>query len=104
MVYSLLMIEIEQTAVFSEWVERLRDSRARVKIVARIKRLSFGNFGDAAPVGAGVSELRIHYGPGYRVYLVKTGERLIVLLCGGDKSTQEKDIKLAKKMAKELED
>lgn len=104
MVYSLPMIEVAQTEAFLDWLSGLRDSRARTKVVARIKRLAFGNSGDIAPVGEGVSELRIHYGPGYRVYLVQRGSKFVILLCGGDKSSQERDIKLAKKMAKELED
>lgn len=82
----------------------LRDRRARGKIAARIDRLALGNPGDVAPVGEGVSELRIHYGPGYRVYFVKRGRTLIVLLCGGDKSTQTKDVKAAKTLAANLED
>lgn len=82
----------------------LRDRRARAKIAARIDRLAFGNQGDVAPVGEGVSELRIHYGPGYRVYFVRRGKMLIVLLYGGDKDTQAKDIKAAKIIAAQLED
>jgi len=82
----------------------LRDHRAGAKIAARIDRLAFGNPGDVRPVGGGISELRIHYGPGYRVYFVKRGSTLILLLCGGDKSTQTKDIKAAKKLAANLED
>jgi putative addiction module killer protein len=82
----------------------LRDHRARAKIAARIDRLALGNPGDVAPVGEGVSELRIHYGPGYRVYFIKRGQTLIILLCGGDKSTQTKDIKAAKILAAKFED
>lgn len=82
----------------------LRDRPARGKIAARIDRLALGNPGDVAPVGEGVSELRIHYGPGYRVYFVKRGRTLIALLCGGDKSTQTKDVKAAKTLAANLED
>lgn len=82
----------------------LRDHRARAKIAARIDRLALGNPGDVGPVGEGVSELRIHYGPGYRVYFVKRGRTLIVLLCGGDKSSQAKDIKAARALAANLED
>jgi len=85
-------------------MERLRDDRARAKIAARIDRLALGNPGDVEPVGDGVSELRIHYGPGYRVYFIRRGEAVIVLLCGGDKSTQAKDIKTAKMLASGLED
>ena len=83
---------------------RLRDHRARAKIAARIDRLAHGNPGDVEPVGEGVSELRVHYGPGYRVYFVRRGNALIILLCGGDKATQAKDIKSAKALAVNLED
>jgi putative addiction module killer protein len=82
----------------------LRDIRARAKIVQRIDRLSLGNPGDAAPVGQGVSELRIHYGAGYRIYFVQRGEELVLLLCGGDKNSHGSDIAFAKKLASELED
>ena len=82
----------------------LPDHRARAKIAARIDRLAVRNPGDVAPVGEGISELRIHYGPGYRVYFVSRGKTLIVLLCRGDKSTQTKDIKTAKLLAASLED
>ena len=82
----------------------LRDHRAKAKIAARIDRLAFGNPGDVRPVGEGISELRIDYGPGYRVYFVKRGNAVIVLLCGGDKSAQTKDIKAAKTLAANLED
>jgi len=95
------VIEIRETDVFSSWLQALRDSRAKAKIAARIQRLAFGNPGDVRPLGEGISELRIPYGPGYRVYYVQRGNILIVLLCGGDKSTQVKDIKLAHKLAKE---
>jgi putative addiction module killer protein len=98
------VIEVRQTAVFSNWMARLRDHRARAKIAARIDRLALGNPGDVKPVGEGLSELRIDYGPGYRVYFVNRGQTLIVLLCGGDKSTQTKDIRAAKRLAADLED
>jgi putative addiction module killer protein len=98
------MIEVRQTATFSDWMAALRDHRARAKIAVRIDRLALGNAGDVGPVGEGVSELRIDYGPGYRVYFVKRGKTLIVLLCGGDKSTQTKDIKTAKMLAANVED
>jgi putative addiction module killer protein len=98
------MMEVRKTAVFSDWMANLRDHRARARIAARIDRLAFGNPGDIQPVGEGVSELRIHSGPGYRVYFVRRGETLIVLLCGGDKSTQRRDIKTAKRLAANLED
>ena len=97
------MIEIRKTLAFSSWMEGLRDHRARAKIAARVDRLALGNLGDVEPVGEGVSELRLHYGPGYRIYFVRRGRALIVLLCGGDKSTQAKDIKKAKELAVDVE-
>ena len=97
------MIEVCKTAAFSDWMANLRDHHARAKIAARIDRLAFGNPGDVASVGDGVSELRIHSGPGYRVYFVRRGATLIVLLCGGDKTTQTQDIKTAKMLAANLE-
>jgi putative addiction module killer protein len=95
---------IKRTDEFSNWLKSLRDNRAKAKILVRIDRLSLGNPGDVAPVGGGVSELRIHHGPGYRVYYVQRGEEIIILLCGGDKGSQQTDIELAKKLASELED
>jgi putative addiction module killer protein len=92
------MFEVKQTETFRNWRMRLKDERARALIASRLDRLSFGHPGDVAPVGDGVSELRIHYGPGYRVYFCKRGKLLIVLLCGGDKSTQTKDIEKAKRL------
>jgi putative addiction module killer protein len=92
---------IRETATFSAWLKALRDSQSRARIAARIRRLAFGNAGDVRPVGEGVSELRIHWGPGYRVYYIQRGAILIVLLCGGDKSTQARDIAIASKLAKE---
>jgi putative addiction module killer protein len=96
------VIEIRQTAIFSLWLRALRDQRAKARIVARIRRASFGNVGDVRSVGARVSEMRIDHGPGYRVYFVRRGDTLIVLLCGGDKSTQDHDIARAKAIAREL--
>lgn len=96
------MIEVRQTEVYARWVERLDDDRARARIEARIYRLSLGNPGDVKPVGAGVSELRIDYGPGYRVYFAWQGNAIVVLLCGGDKRSQKRDIALAKGLAREL--
>jgi putative addiction module killer protein len=93
------MLEIEQTAVFQNWLDKLRDARAKGKILSRIQRLKFHNAGDVKPVGSGISELRIHTGKGYRVYYVQRGKGLIVLLCGGDKGSQAKDIATAKKLA-----
>jgi putative addiction module killer protein len=98
------MIEVRQTAVFSSWMFKLRDRKARAKIAIRIDRLIAGNVGDAQSVGNGVSELRIHYGPGYRVYFTRRRQTLVILLCGGDKSTQAKDIKTAKMLAADMED
>ncbi|MFN3312224.1 MAG: type II toxin-antitoxin system RelE/ParE family toxin [Hyphomonas sp.] len=96
------MIEVRQTERFKDWLETLRDNNARIRIAARIRRMEGGNFGDVEPVGEGVSEMRIHYGPGYRVYFVQQGREVVVLLAGGDKSTQARDITKAKDMAKEL--
>jgi putative addiction module killer protein len=96
------MIEISQTEVYSRWFDGLRDRRARARIDIRIRRLSLGNPGDVRPVGEGVSELRIDYGPGYRVYFVQRGVPLIVLLAGGDKRTQAQDIQKAIRLAREL--
>ena len=97
------MLEVRKTATFARWMSRLSDHRVRAKIAARIDRLAFGNPGDVAPVGDGVSELRIHDGPGYRVYFVQRKRTVIILLCAGDKSTQVKDIKAAKILAVGLE-
>lgn len=95
------MIEIKQTNAFAKWEARLRDKRARTMIATRLTRMAYGLAGDVEPVGEGVSELRIHYGPGYRVYFQRRGEFLVVLLCGGNKRTQSRDIATAKKLAKE---
>lgn len=95
------MLDIRQTETFAKWRSKLKDDQARAAIALRLARLGFGHAGDAAPVGDGISELRIHYGPGYRIYFQRRGEMIIVLLCGGDKSTQAKDIKKAKLLAKE---
>jgi putative addiction module killer protein len=100
--YSLQMMEVRETRIFSEWLSNLRDARAKAEVARRLRRLALGNAGDVKPVGEGVSELRIHYGPGYRVYYVQRGNLLIVLLCGGDKSAQGKDIALALRLAKEV--
>ena len=95
-------MRIDSTEIYTNWLDRLRDLRARARIQARVERLAAGNPGDVKPVGEGVSELRIDYGPGYRVYYTERGNVLIVLLCGGDKRTQAADIKTAKKLAGEL--
>lgn len=97
------MIEIRQTEPFRKWLTGLRRARARARILKRLDRARDGNLGDVAPVGEGVSEMRIFYGPGYRVYFVQRRSELIVLLCGGDKSTQEADIARAKALAREIE-
>lgn len=96
------MLEVLKTDEFDRWLSNLEDERAKTKIASRIARLSFGNAGDVKPVGDGVSEMRVHHGPGYRVYCKQTGRTIIVILCGGDKSTQDRDIKRAKEMAAEL--
>lgn len=96
------MIEIRKTELFAEWFNSLRDRQARVRIQARIDRAELGNFGDCRPVGNGVSEMRIHYGPGYRVYFVKRGEMLVILLAGGDKNSQSKDIATAINLAQQI--
>jgi putative addiction module killer protein len=98
------MIELIKSDAFDEWLENLRDERAKARIIARLERLAAGNPGDVKPVGDGVSELRINYGPGYRVYYMQHGAELIVLLCGGDKSTQDKDIRKAKEIASDWRD
>jgi putative addiction module killer protein/probable addiction module antidote protein len=94
------MIEVRQTDTYSDWFVALRDRQARARINVRIRRLSLGNSGDVKPVGEGVSELRIDYGPGYRVYFVRRGKTVVVLLAGGDKRTQDSDIKTALELAR----
>ena len=96
------MTEIRKTAVFAKWLDALREIRARARVLARIERLAVGHSGDARPVGEGVSELRIDYGPGYRVYFKKRGRSLIILLAGGDKRTQARDIRTALRLAQNL--
>ncbi len=95
------MVEFRQTETFRKWRQRLKDDRARAMIASRVDRLAFGNAGDVKPVGAGISELRIDYGPGYRVYFLGRGKEIVILLCGGDKSTQAGDIKAAMRLAEE---
>ena len=95
---------IRETDTYKAWYAELKDIRAKVRIDMRIKRLSQGNAGDAKPIGKGCSEMRIDYGPGYRVYFKDTGRIIYVLLCGGDKSTQDKDIKKALELAENLEE
>ncbi len=96
------MIEIRQTAIFAKWFASLRDRQARARIAVRIDRLALGNLGDVKPVGAGVSEIRIDSGPGYRVYFTRRGAEIVILLAGGDKSTQGRDIARAKELATEV--
>ena len=96
------MVEIRQTEVYARWFDSLRDRRARARIDARVRRLSLGNPGDVKPLGEGVSELRIDCGPGYRVYFVQRGQTLVVLLAGGDKDTQDRDIRTAMELARAL--
>ena len=95
-------IAIRQTVVYARWFERLRDQQAKVRVLARVRRLSLGNPGDCRPVGEGVSEMRIDYGPGFRVYFVQRGQACIVLLAGGDKRSQGRDIASALELAREL--
>ena len=96
------MIEVRETKIFSSWFVDLSDPMAKAHIIRRIERAGAGNFGDVAPVGEGVSEMRIHYGPGYRLYFVQRGREIVILLCGGDKKSQKRDIPDAKEIVKEV--
>jgi putative addiction module killer protein len=96
------MVEIRKTELFARWIDGLKDVRARARILVRIERLAAGNPGDVRPVGEGVSELRIDYGPGYRVYYTQRGQSAIILLAGGGKITQDKDIRTALRLARNL--
>ena len=96
------MIEIRKTELFAKWLDNLRDVQAKARVLVRIERLASGNAGDVKPVGEGVSEMRIDYGPGYRVYFVQRGSELIILLAGGDKSSQSRDIKAAIRLVQNL--
>jgi putative addiction module killer protein len=96
------VIEVRQTETFAQWFRRLRDRGAQRRIQVRIDRLETGNPGDVRPVGGGVSEMRIDYGPGYRVYFVRRGVTLVILLAGGDKQTQQQDIAMALKLASDV--
>jgi putative addiction module killer protein len=98
------MLEIRQTEEFERWLKRLKDPAARAKVLIRLRRFAMGNPGDVRPVGSGVSEMRVDYGPGYRVYFIQRGALLIVVLCGGDKSTQQRDIRRATEIAARLRD
>lgn len=95
------MLTVRQTETFTAWLKDLRDLRGKAKILARIQRLEDGNAGDVAPVGDGISEMRVHFGPGYRVYYVSRGSAIVLLLCGGDKGSQARDIEAAKRLARE---
>jgi putative addiction module killer protein len=95
------MVEIITSATFDRWLRKLRDPRAKARIEMRIRRLGLGNAGDAEPIGESLSEMRIDYGPGYRVYYMQRGAILVVILCGGDKRTQQTDIAKAKRLAAE---
>ncbi len=96
------MFDIRYTDEFSAWLTGLRDRKARFVIISRLDRVAEGNFGDVAAIGEGISEFRIHYGPGYRLYFVKRGNTVVVMVCGGDKSSQSRDILKAKMLVKEL--
>lgn len=96
------MIEIRKTEQFANWLDNLRDIQAKARVLVRIERLASGNAGDVKPVGEGISEMRINYGPGYRVYFVQRGSELIILLAGGDKSNQSRDIKAVIRLAQKL--
>jgi putative addiction module killer protein len=99
-----MALELEQTETFRLWEQKLRDRRARTLIAARLLRLAEGLLGDVGPTGDGVSELRIHHGPGYRVYFLRRGDSRVVLLCGGDKASQFRDIAKAKRLAEKWKD
>ena len=97
------MIIVRETENFKKWIRSLKDRIAQSIIIARIRRISVGNFGDSKPVGDGISELRIDYGPGFRVYFTQREQEIVILLCGGEKSTQSKDIETAKWIARNIE-
>ena len=96
------MLEVRRTEVYARWLDGLRDVRARARVLVRVERLAAGNPGDVRPVGEGVSEMRIDYGPGYRVYFKRQGREVVVLLAGGDKQTQNADIETARRLARNL--
>lgn len=98
------MLTISKSQAFDKWFDGLKDTKGRFRIQARIDRAELGNFGDCEPVGEGVSEMRIHFGPGYRVYFAQRGSLIVLLLVGGDKSTQAKDIKAAIKLNREIKE
>lgn len=98
------MITVRQTEVFKKWFNKIKDNKTQMIITARLRRLSVGNFGDSKTLGQSLSELRIDYGPGYRIYFTQKGKEIVILLSGGDKSTQESDIKKARKLLENLEE
>ena len=104
MSYNICMYTVNQTHIFRHWLQKMRDKNARARIAARIRNAEAGNLGDSQPVGEGVSEMRIHLGPGYRVYYMMAGKAVIFLLMGGDKSTQQADIKRAIAMARQIKE
>jgi putative addiction module killer protein len=97
--YNGLMVEVRQTAEFSRWLRRLKDANAAARIVVRLRRIELGNPGDYKSLGAGLMEMRIDYGPGYRIYFTRRGPEIVILLCGGDKRTQPQDIDRARRLA-----
>jgi len=100
----IINMTVRETENYTKWIQNLKDRNAQALIAARIRRVSVGNFGDVKSVGDGVYELRIDYGPGYRVYFTRRGQEIVILLCGGDKSTQTRDIEAAKRIAKNVEE
>jgi putative addiction module killer protein len=96
------MVEVRQTEAFLSWLHRLKDANVVARIVARIRRIEMGNPGDAKGVGQGIMEMRVDYGPGYRIYYVHRGAQIVILLCGGDKRTQQRDVKRAQRLAEAL--
>ena len=101
--YKYVMLRVLQTEAFRRWLDNLQDTRAVVSVTRRLERVQRGNLGDVRSVGSGVSEMRISYGPGYRLYFVRRGADIVVLLCGGDKGSQDRDVQRAKRLAKEVE-
>ncbi len=98
----IFMIEVRQTAEFSAWLRRLKDAKAKARIAARVERMKFGNLGDYKSLGGALMEIRVDFGPGYRVYFVRQGAAIVLLLCGGDKRTQQRDIRRAYELAEKL--
>jgi putative addiction module killer protein len=96
------VFELRQTAIFRSWLADLRDTQARLRIAARLRRAQFGNLGDVKSVGDGVQEMRVDHGPGYRLYFTRRGDVVVILLCGGDKSSQDRDIRRAKELSREV--